>query len=138
MVILIADDDEGVRYILCRRLRTNGHTVIAAGDGEEALEAICAHPGPADLAIIDVVMPRMGGLELCSRIAAERPGTRLIVMSAGTKGKSLAAKAGLPFLKKPFMASAAPQAKSAEHHIGFWEVGPYLRLRNDTAFPSRA
>jgi DNA-binding response OmpR family regulator len=74
--------------------------------GEEALEGIRAHSGSVDLVLADLFMPRMGGLELCTRIAAGRPGTKVVGMSAGIKGREQAAMAGLPFLQKPFTLSA--------------------------------
>ena len=106
MVILIADDNGDLLHYLCGKLRADGHTTLAAGDGEEAMKAIRAHPGPIDLVLTDMVMPRLSGLELCDYAAAERPGTKCVAMAAGTKGRELATQAGLPFLQKPFTLSA--------------------------------
>jgi len=79
---------------------------LGAGDGEEALKSSRSYPGHIDLVFIDLVMPRMGGLEAARHIAAQRPKTKIAVMSAGTKGRELAATAELPFLQKPFTLSA--------------------------------
>ena len=105
MVILIAEDDAALRRFLGRVLVSDGHIVIAAGDGEEALMASRAHPGPLDLLLTDCEMPRMGGLELCSRIAAERPEAKMLIMSGELKAREQSSMARLPFLQKPFMPS---------------------------------
>jgi CheY-like chemotaxis protein len=105
MVILIAEDDAALRRFLGRILRGDGHTVIAAGDGEEALMASRAHNGPVDLLLTDCEMPRMGGLELCKHIGSERPETKLLVMSGELKTRERSLLARLPFLQKPFVPS---------------------------------
>jgi twitching motility two-component system response regulator PilH len=73
--ILIADDSPTARALLCRILEPLGHTLLAACDGEETLRAIGeSHP---DLVILDVVMPKQNGFELCRAIRAD-PTTREI------------------------------------------------------------
>jgi two-component system cell cycle sensor histidine kinase/response regulator CckA len=81
MIILLAEDDLGVQFLIWRLLKADGHTVLTAGDGKAAEEASCNHPGPIDLLISDVGMPRMGGLELCRNVAVERPGIKVLIMS---------------------------------------------------------
>ncbi|MBL4906066.1 MAG: response regulator [Sneathiella sp.] len=60
--IILAEDDNSVRYFLARSLEKAGHEVLAFADGEDAVPALNA--GPFDILISDIVMPRMGGIEL--------------------------------------------------------------------------
>ena len=66
MRILVVDDDRAVRESLRRSLSFNGYTVDLAEDGLEALEAI-SHERP-DAVVLDVMMPRMDGLEVCRQL----------------------------------------------------------------------
>jgi CheY-like chemotaxis protein len=68
-VILIAEDDPDVRMVLERIARRAGFTVLAAGDGQEALELFALHH--PDIVLTDLDMPRMTGLQLCSSIRAD-------------------------------------------------------------------
>ena len=69
--VLIAEDNALVRESLCHVLRERGYTVIEAENGEIALERIV--DGNIDLAIIDIMMPSMGGLELRQAIDERVP-----------------------------------------------------------------
>jgi DNA-binding NtrC family response regulator len=71
-----------------------------------ALEVSRNHPGTIDLLLSDVEMPRMGGLELCKSIVAERPGTKVLVMSCDLRVREQASMNGLPFLQKRFTVTA--------------------------------
>lgn len=78
--VLITDDDAGFRATLCEALSRRGFRLHQAGDGDEALAVIERHP--IHLALVDVHMPRVGGLEVI-RMLAERPGQMpCILMSA--------------------------------------------------------
>ena len=73
MAILVVDDDQAVRDALRRALRMQGYDVSLAGDGEEALLKLRANPGATDLLIVDILMPRLNGLEMraaCAPTAA--------------------------------------------------------------------
>jgi diguanylate cyclase (GGDEF)-like protein len=61
--IVIADDDRLARELLASMLRNGGHQVEACEDGQEAIERVAQ--GGVDLVLLDVVMPRLGGLEAC-------------------------------------------------------------------------
>src|SRR5580765_8285788 len=74
MVILVAEDHEDVRLAIWNILKAEGFTVLAAYDGKAALELSRIYPGTIDLLLSDVDMPRMGGLDLCQAIVAERAG----------------------------------------------------------------
>lgn len=73
--ILVADDNEGNRDLLSALLSAEGYRVVSAADGKQALEQVGS--GSIDLALLDVVMPRPTGFELCQAMKSE-PETRLI------------------------------------------------------------
>jgi putative two-component system response regulator len=67
--ILVADDQAANRELLEQLLTTEGIRVISANDGQEALSLIAAHE--VDLVLLDVMMPRVNGFEVCQRIKAD-------------------------------------------------------------------
>ena len=111
--ILIVDDHATNRRILEYQLRSKGVIHESAEDGFQALDRLQAAAGqgtPFDLAILNMQMPRMGGLELARRIKAEQPirSTRLILLtSLGRRGDAKAAQdAGIAaYLTKPIRQS---------------------------------
>ncbi len=66
--ILLVDDEDSVRKVLAFPLERDGYTVVQAADGEEALERFAA--GPVDLVVLDIMLPRLDGLEVCKRLRA--------------------------------------------------------------------
>jgi len=101
--ILVAEDEDGVRKYVSSVLRSHGYAVLEAGTGREALTAAQAHGGPIHLLLTDVVMPEMGGVELCERFSVERPGVAMLMMS-GYADRPL--PEGCDLLVKPFTAGA--------------------------------
>jgi CheY-like chemotaxis protein len=97
--ILLAEDEPQVRAIAARVLSGRGYVVLQASDGAQALRAAAAHAGPIHLLVTDVVMPELGGRDLAERLAADRPGLRVLFTSGYTAG-GLAE--GAAFLPKPF------------------------------------
>jgi two-component system cell cycle sensor histidine kinase/response regulator CckA len=79
--ILVVEDQDSLREVIREALQLLGYRVLVAPHGEDALELARRHGGPLDLLITDIVMPRMGGGELASRLIAERPGLRVLYMS---------------------------------------------------------
>ena len=71
--ILLVEDDEALRRIGRQMLETYGYTVLLAGDGAAALELAQNHPEPIQLLMTDILMPKMGGIELAERLSALRP-----------------------------------------------------------------
>ncbi|HZU20160.1 MAG TPA: response regulator transcription factor [Gaiellaceae bacterium] len=66
--ILLVDDEDAVRRVLAFPLEKDGYTVVQAGDGEEALRLFGEQP--ADLVVLDIMLPRLDGLEVCKRLRA--------------------------------------------------------------------
>jgi two-component system nitrogen regulation response regulator GlnG len=102
--VLVVDDDESIRWVLRKALEKEGHTVNEAKDGEEALRAFDKDP-PFDLALVDIRMPRIDGLDLLSRIRERSPSLAVIIMTAQDTMKSAieAMKRGaFDYIKKPF------------------------------------
>ena len=79
--LLVVEDEELVRELTQRALTRAGHVVLTAGDGHAALEVVAARAGAIDLVISDVVMPRMGGRELASRLRLGWPTIPVLLMS---------------------------------------------------------
>jgi PAS domain S-box-containing protein len=103
--ILVAEDDEGVRGLIVGTLRSCGFQVLQAADGRGALLEAARHAGQIDLLLTDVIMPGMNGTEMAGRLAALRPGIKVLFIS-GYSGE-LIAKAGVlradvAYLPKPF------------------------------------
>jgi len=80
MRILVVDDDRAVRESLRRSLAFNGYQVELATDGYEALDAV-ARQRP-DAMVLDVMMPRLDGLEVCRRLRGNGDGLPIIVLTA--------------------------------------------------------
>ena len=99
--ILVVEDNDQVRRLTCRILRSNGYRVLEATDGERALAL--AADREIDLLLSDVVMPGMGGVELAERLRTERPGLRVLHMSGYTSLPEAAAAAA-ELIEKPFTA----------------------------------
>jgi signal transduction histidine kinase len=79
--ILLVEDERALRDVTVRMLIAHGYRVIAAEDGEQALQAARDHEGPIDLLLTDVIMPRMAGPQLAGAFKHERPETRVLLMS---------------------------------------------------------
>jgi two-component system response regulator MprA len=82
MAILVVDDDQAVRDALRRALRMQGYDVSLAGDGEEALLKLRANPGATDLLIVDILMPRLDGLEMTRRLRADGSQVPILMLTA--------------------------------------------------------
>ncbi len=107
MKVLIADDSATSRVVLKRALSTWGYEVVTAEDGEEAW-AILAEPDPPPLAILDWVMPRLTGLEVCKKVRENphrEPYTYILLLtSKNTKSETVEGfEAGADdYIVKPF------------------------------------
>lgn len=103
VTILVAEDDPQVRGILARTLKHGGYRVLEAEHGAAALEVFEKSP-EIQLALLDVVMPRMDGWELFTRLRAQRPDLRVVFCTGydpvGGPAAQVAGR-GVPILRKP-------------------------------------
>ncbi len=107
--ILLVEDETHVRELVAQMLQASGYTVIVAPGPAAALELGDRHPGEIDLLLTDVVMPEMSGRELCQRLKAIRPRTRVLYMSGYTDealGRHQVLEEGTSLLQKPFSVGA--------------------------------
>ena len=103
--ILLVEDEHAVRSLAATVLRSRGYHVIEAADGLEALEQVAQFEGRLDLLLTDVVLPRMNGRELATRLAAEQPGLKVLYMSGYTQDAVLrygVEQAEIALLQKPY------------------------------------
>jgi DNA-binding NtrC family response regulator len=102
--ILIVDDEPNVRLMLRTALESVGHAVIEAGDGKAALDQLRRPATECDLVVLDLLMPRMDGMELLRRLRADNIGVPVVILTAhGSIPEAVEAmKLGaIDFLTKP-------------------------------------
>jgi two-component system cell cycle sensor histidine kinase/response regulator CckA len=99
--ILLADDHADVREVARRILAEKGYRVLDAASAARAIE-IAAQPGAIQLALLEVDLPDMSGVELADRLRQEQPGSKVIFMSGYPE--ALGVFNG-PVLAKPFPAA---------------------------------
>lgn len=78
--ILVADDESRFRKLVVGFLKKDGHEIVEASDGNEALNVLAAEPN-IDLAVLDIMMPYINGLELC-KIIKEQIGIPVLILTA--------------------------------------------------------
>jgi two-component system cell cycle sensor histidine kinase/response regulator CckA len=102
--VLVVEDDDMVRQLSCQVLRRSGYTVLEAANAGEALLINEEHQGDIHLLLTDVVMPRVGGVELAARIKRMRPSIRVAFMSGynGEAASRAPALAEAVMIPKPF------------------------------------
>jgi len=102
-VIVVADDNPAILDLVSRILRMQGHQVLEANGGTEALGVVERHDGkPLHLLLTDLEMPGMNGVALWQSVRAKRPETKVVFMSGGA---ALDDVDGAPCLSKPFTLS---------------------------------
>jgi two-component system, cell cycle sensor histidine kinase and response regulator CckA len=107
--ILLVEDEEGLRSLNARGLRSRGYSVIEASNGVEALEALEERNGAVDLVVSDVVMPEMDGPTLLREMRTRNPNLKIIFVSGYAEeafDKSLPENEQFAFLPKPFALKA--------------------------------
>jgi PAS domain S-box-containing protein len=107
--VLLADDEAPVRETVSHRLRGEGHTVVTAEDGVEALRYYEASWREIDLVILDLMMPRMGGRDAFVAMRRINPDLRALVISGYSvegEAQEMLEAGVLGFLQKPFQGEA--------------------------------
>jgi two-component system, OmpR family, response regulator MprA len=137
MRILVVDDEPAVREAVERALRLEGHDVLLAGDGVEALAALDVRP--PDAVVLDVLMPRVDGLELCRRLRGRGDRTPVLMLTArdAVSDRVAGLDAGADdYLVKPFaleellarvralLRRAVPEADQRPLRFGDLELDP--------------
>lgn len=100
--VLVVDDEPNIREVVGLYLRRDGHTVVSAADGEEALEVF--RKSEPDLVVLDLMLPKINGLEVCRRMQSERRVPLIMLTARGEEeerivGLSLGAD---DYVVKPF------------------------------------
>lgn len=105
-VILAAEDEPALLMAICQTLRSEGYRVLAACDGEQALDVMCHYGEEIDLALVDVSMPKLGGAELISRFLQVRPDLQALFMCGPEEdsAKELKREGCFRVIYKPFTA----------------------------------
>jgi len=103
--VLIADDEPNIVISLEFLLRREGFEVLVAVDGEEALAAAREHK--PDLVLLDVMMPRLNGFDVCQALRADREfdGMRIVMLTAKGRDTEISKGLGLgadAYVTKPF------------------------------------
>jgi PAS domain S-box-containing protein len=103
--VLVVEDEEAVRQLVCNILEMNGYDVLQASNGAKALELGEYHKGPIHLVVTDIVMPGMTGPVVAKQILENRPDVKVLFISGYSDGAI--AHQGLldgdaAYIEKPF------------------------------------
>jgi PAS domain S-box-containing protein len=107
--ILVVEDQEKVRDMVCHALARHGYSILGAECGESAMRVAEQHPGAIDLLLTDVIMTSMNGRQLHHQLTAARPGLRTIFMSGYPDeiiGREGILDGDADFIQKPFSLAA--------------------------------
>ena len=110
--ILLVEDEDGVRRMTRMIFERNGYTVLEASNGLEGIAVAEAYSGTLHLLVTDLVMPSLSGREIADRLAARKPGLRILFMSGYTEDVIVqqgVASASADFIQKPFSIGALTQ-----------------------------
>ena len=111
--ILLVDDERVIRNLLTVALERYGYRVLAANDGEHAIEVAAAHGAPIHLLLSDVVMPRLDGCALSAELRRWYPSVGVLLMSGFPDGMHSALDIDDDltfFIRKPFSMDALAAA----------------------------
>lgn len=102
--VLVADDSETILLLLRTRLEMEGHEVLTAADGQEAVDAVLAASPSPEILLLDAMMPRKSGIDALRELRAAGVETPALIVSAHTDGGNGADHAGLEiagYVSKP-------------------------------------
>jgi DNA-binding response OmpR family regulator len=104
-IILAADDDEDILELVAFRLERSGYTVLRARDGEQAFEL--AREAKPDLAVLDVMMPKLDGFEVTRRLRADEATSRMPIILLTARAQDADLQRGFDagaddYVRKPF------------------------------------
>jgi DNA-binding response OmpR family regulator len=104
-VVLAADDDEDILELIVFRLERSGYTVLQARDGAQALEL--ARTSKPDLAVLDVMIPKIGGFELTRLLREDESTTRMPIILLTARTQEADVQRGFAvgaddYIRKPF------------------------------------
>ncbi|MFQ5525820.1 MAG: PAS domain S-box protein [Thermoanaerobaculia bacterium] len=100
--VLVAEDEPAVRSLLTNLLVQQGYHVLAAENGEEALELARSYSGRIDLLLSDIVMPKLNGIDLARRLREEIPEIRIGLLTGYTQSETVLETVCDFYLIKPF------------------------------------
>jgi len=102
--ILVVDDEPSIIAVVCRMLDRDTFNILTASSGADGLRQSREYQGEIHLLVTDFQMPEMSGIELATKMTAERPALKVLMMSGFTDG-ILVLNEGWHFLPKPFVGS---------------------------------
>jgi CheY-like chemotaxis protein len=107
LTVLVVDDHAHAREVISRLLEAEGYAVVIASNGAEAIQALERNE-KIGAVVTDVSMPDMTGVELTYYVRDHYPSLPIAIVSGdiGELERSVVARAGVPFLKKPVHAEA--------------------------------
>ena len=83
--VLVAEDESAIRELIIINLRRNGYEVVEAADGAQAIEKYDECGGDIDVAILDIMMPYVDGLEVCRQLRTRNRNLGIIMLTAKTQ-----------------------------------------------------
>jgi len=103
--VLIVDDEPNIVLSVEFLMQREGHEVVTAGDGQEAMDVLAA--ARPDLMILDVMMPRKNGFEVCAEVRTDPEMSGMPILMLTAKGREAEMKKGLSlgadaYITKPF------------------------------------
>ena len=121
--ILVVDDTKDILLVVARRIQSWGYDVITAESGEEGLKIIDANP--PDLILLDIMMPKMKGRDVCARLKADPKTAHIPVIFLTALGLADHVKSGMDvgaedYIVKPFESTVLKERVAvclARHHM---------------------